>query len=329
MKISFITTVFNEEKTIGNLLESLFKQSRLPDEVVIVDGGSTDNTLLMISDFTSEESMSMPRHHPRWVNKNIKFMMLKKRGNRAVGRNEAIRNAIGDIIVCSDAGCILDKDWIKNVTEPFKDPKVDVVAGYYKGIAKNVFQKCLIPYVLVMEDKVDPDNFLPASRSMAFKKSIWEETGGFPEQLSHNEDYTFAKKLKKINTRIVFVKDAIVYWTPRENLKEAFVMFFLFALGDAESGIIRPKVVLLFARYLTGSGLVITFFILKLPLIQNFLFIILLVYIAWSILKNYKYVKHWKASIYLPLLQLTSDVAVISGTTFGFIKSLWGTQQQQ
>ena len=212
MKVSFVTTVFNEEKTIKDLLDSLSKQTKMPDETIIVDGGSTDRTLSVISNIKYQISN-------RQIKSKIKLIV--KQGNRAVGRNEAIRNVTGDIIVCSDAGCILDKDWVKNITEPFKDKKIDVVSGYYRGMADNVFQKCLVPYVLVMEDKVDPDKFLPASRSMAFRKYIWEKAGGFPERLSHNEDYAFAKKLKRLNARIVFEKDAIVYWIPRENIKEA------------------------------------------------------------------------------------------------------------
>jgi glycosyltransferase involved in cell wall biosynthesis len=48
MKISFITTVFNEEKTIDRFFESLLGQTKAPDEIVIVDGGSTDDTLKVI-----------------------------------------------------------------------------------------------------------------------------------------------------------------------------------------------------------------------------------------------------------------------------------------
>ena len=48
MKTSFITTVLNEEKTIEGLLESLNNQTLKPDEIVIVDGGSTDRTIAEI-----------------------------------------------------------------------------------------------------------------------------------------------------------------------------------------------------------------------------------------------------------------------------------------
>jgi glycosyltransferase involved in cell wall biosynthesis len=306
MKVSFIATVYNEELTIKKLLESLFSQSRLPDEIIIVDGGSTDNTITEISSF----------QFPKSDNKaNIKLIF--KKGNRSVGRNETIKGANNEIIVCSDAGCILDKDWIKNIIKPFDDSRVDVVAGYYKGKPNSIFQKCLIPYVLVMPDKINPKDFLPASRSMAFRKSIWKKVGGFPEEFSNNEDYVFAKKLKKINAKIVFEKTAIVYWIPRGNIKDAFVMFYRFAKGDAESCIFRPKVLLIFLRYILYLLLIFIYVMSKSSMMLNIIYLVSFCYVLWSISKNYKYVKNVWAIIHLPIIQIISDLAVLSGTVRG------------
>lgn len=308
-KISFITTVFNEEKTIVPFLDSLFSQTRLPDEIIIVDGGSSDQTINLINKTKARKYKG-------------KFVVAVKKGNRSVGRNEAIKNASGGIIVCSDAGNILDKDWILHIIEPFANSEVDVVAGYYKSKAKTIFQKCLVPFALVMPDKVDENNFLPATRSIAFTKVIWEKVGGFPEEFSHNEDYVFANRLQKIGAKIFFARNAIVYWLPRNNFKDAFVMFFRFALGDAEAGIIRSKVMLLFARYFLG------FYFLFLCLLYKSLggFVIfglcLFLYIVWAIKKNLPYVEEKKAIIILPLLQLTADAAVICGTAIGLCKLL-------
>lgn len=309
MKVSFITTVYNEETTISALLESVFKQSKLPDEIIIVDGGSSDRTVTKIK----SEKLKIKNY-------DGKFKIIVKKGNRAVGRNEAIGNASNEIIVCSDAGCILDKNWVKNIIEPFNDPKVDVVAGYYKGKPKNIFQKCLVPYVLVTEDKLNPAEFLPATRSMAFKKSVWKKVGGFDEKYSHNEDYVFAQKLKKTGTNIIFEGNAVVYWIPRKNIKDAFIMFFRFAVGDSEAKILRLKVALIFTRYLIGAYLLFFGVIEKSYLLLYGTLISIALYLAWSVFKNYKYVNNYKAILFLPILQFVSDAAVLLGTSMGFLK---------
>ena len=312
MKVSFITTVYNEEKTIKKYLDSLYKQTQLPGEIIIVDGGSSDATVNVLSSF--KQQISKKQKKPV-----INFSV--KKGNRSVGRNEAIKQATGDIIACSDSGNILDQNWIKNITSPFSDLKVDVVAGYYKGLAKTVFQKCVIPYALVMPDKVDPNNFLPATRSVAFKKSLWKKIGGFNEAFSHNEDYVFARSLKDAGATIYFAKNALVYWLPRNDLRTTFIMMWRFARGDAEARIFRPKVAFLFARYLIGAALLLFSLITKsipgLLLLMGLLFF----YISWAILKNYRYVKDLRAIYFLPVIQFTADAAVLSGTLQGLMKS--------
>lgn len=307
-KISFVATVLNEEKSIDGFLQSIFNQSERIDDIIIVDGGSTDNTISAISNFQFPIS-----------NTKARIKLIFKKGNRSVGRNEAIKRASNEIILCSDAGCILDKYWARNITAHFKDPEIDVVAGYYRGNSKTAFEKCLIPYVLVMPDKVRVNDFLPASRSMAFKKSIWEKAGKFPEKYSDNEDYVFAKRLKNINAKIIFEEKAIVDWIPRGNIKDAFMMFYRFAKGDSESGIFRPKVFLIFLRYIIVLALSFLFYISKSNLLLSILCLVFVAYVSWSIVKNFKYVKLFAAVYYLPLIQVSSDLAIMLGTIRGLI----------
>ncbi len=293
MKVSFVATVYNEGRTIKLLLESLFSQSRLADEIIIVDAGSTDNTITEISNFQFPIS-----------NTKTRIKLIFKKGNRSVGRNEGIKRATGEIIVCSDAGCILDKDWIKNLVKSFGKKQVDVVSGYYKPIVKNVFEKCLAAYTCVMQDQLDADNFLPSSRSIAFKKSEWESAGGYPEHLDTCEDLVFAKKLKEKNLNFSLAKDAVVYWTQRKNLVEAIHQFFEYATGDGKARYFRKQTPFLFLRYILGFLSIFISLFFKSSLLFCFLGLIFFFYIIWSIVKNYKYIKNSKAMFYLPILQL-------------------------
>lgn len=317
MKVTFIATVFNEEENILKLLNSLFRQKRLADEIVFVDGGSSDKTVDILK--------AQLFRNKRFTGK---YKVLEKRGNRSVGRNVAVRNATGEIIVCSDAGCVLDELWIQEIIKPFKHRKTEVVAGYYQGYPKGIFQKCLVPYVLVMPDRVDPDNFLPASRSLAFKKDIWKKAGGFAERFSHNEDYVFAKKLKEMNYNIVFRKQAVTYWLPRKNLFDAFIMFFRFALGDAEAKVFRPKVGVIFLRYVVGILLLLLAIISRDVTLFIIFSVLAFAYLTWAVWKNYKYINDYRAILILPILQIVSDIAVITGTVIGFFK-IWDIQKKR
>jgi glycosyltransferase involved in cell wall biosynthesis len=227
LKVSLIATVFNESKTIDVFVNALLAQTRKADEIIVIDGGSTDSTVSKLKGYS-----------------NIKVSVAK--GNRSVGRNQAISLATGNVIAITDAGCVADPTWLEELLKPFNQKSTDVVAGYYQSKAQTIYQKCLTPYALVMPDKVDSQTFLPATRSMAIKKSVWEAVGGFNEKFSHNEDYVFAREIKKLGTHIVFAKDAVVYWIPRNSIKESYTMFYRFSFGDIEAGILRPKVIVLF-----------------------------------------------------------------------------------
>jgi glycosyltransferase involved in cell wall biosynthesis len=305
MKTTFITTVFNEEKTIEKFLDSLYEQSVLPDEISIVDAGSKDKTAHIIQEYFDKHT-------------EIPSKLHIKPGNRSVGRNEAIKHATGNIILCSDAGCILGKNWIKHLLEKF-DLHVDVVSGYYKPTMHTVFERCLATYTCVMPDKLNEQTFLPSSRSIAFTKTAWEIVGGYPEYLNTCEDLVFAKKLKKKKLQFAFAEHAIVHWSQQKNFIQAAKQFFSYARGDGNAFYIRPQTPFLYGRYFILWLLFL--FLIPQPHVLGILVICLFIlYSLWAIGKNYRYVKHWQAIYLLPALQITADIAVMSGTFLGLIE---------
>lgn len=219
MKVSLICTVKNEEKTIEDLLTSIKNQTKVPDEIIFVDGGSSDKTVQILN---------------KWKKKlkNLKIIEAPE-CNIAVGRNIAIKNASNGIIAVTDGGCILDKKWIENITKPF--PNADVVSGVYIPLSRNDFEYFQGLIVCPEPEKINTPSRM-SSRSIVFKKSCWKKVGGYPENLYTGEDTLFNIKLQKKGCKFRYVKDAIVKWRMRPNWKGFAKQFYLYGVGDRKSG---------------------------------------------------------------------------------------------
>ncbi len=102
-------------------------------------------------------------------------------------------------------------------------------------------------------------------------------------------------------------------------MSQAYTMFYRFALGDIEASIIRPKVIVLAIRYVLALLLLLLGLITREWFLVGLTILLLLLYMIWSISKNYRYVNQLQALIYLPLLQFTADFAVLQGSLNGLI----------
>ncbi len=302
MMTSLIITTKNEEKSIARLLDSILDQSRLPNEVIIADAGSTDKTKDIIKSYQQDLG--------------IKLLELSNDANRAVGRNKAIDAAKYEHILITDAGCRLHKDWVVHMREELK--KADVVAGFYAGEANTTFEKAMIPYVLVMPKNLDPNTFLPATRSMGITKAAFEKTGRFNERYRYAEDYEFARRLKTKKIKIHVAKDALVYWRPRTSLFSFYRMIYEHAFGDGYSKTFRGKVALIFLRYAVWISFLPLLFVAS--AFRTVYGGTIALYLLYTILKNIRYVPSLKGALYLIVLQLTADSAVMQGTTEGYSK---------
>lgn len=222
VKISLITTVLNESENIEEFLQSILSQSVLPDEFIIVDGGSVDSTYEILKRYAKKYN---------W----IKVFQVKG-ATIGKGRNYAIKKVRNKIIAVTDAGCILDKKWLEEITKPFfKNKNVDVVVGIYKPLYTNDFEYFQGLIVVPKPEEIFKKPSRWSSRSIAFKKEIWKKIGGYPDLVT-GEDTKFNLKLVEANVRILFTKKAVVYWRMRKNWKEFAKQFYRYGVGDRKSG---------------------------------------------------------------------------------------------
>jgi len=235
IKVSLITTIFNEADNIQAFLESYRRQTKIADEFIIVDGGSLDDSVAIIEKFSNENKKL-----------NIKIIIdrtcSKKNvlGPIAKGRNVAIKNAKNVYIAVTDAGCILDDRWFEEIIKPFNN-NVDVVCGWYEAHIENDFQKIYADIFMPKLENLDIDAFLPSSRSVAFKKSCWAKVKGYPDDTLTAEDTVFDMSLKRHGCSFDFSEKAIVYWSCPKSFKEAIEKADYYARGDGKKRIFLKR----------------------------------------------------------------------------------------
>lgn len=226
LRVSVICTTKNEESSIRTLIDSLMSQSRLPDEIIFVDAGSTDQTVEIIHSYNGS---TVPIR-----------VIIKKGANRAVGRNIAIQNARNDFIASTDAGSRVDRNWLKTMMDYFeRDSNVDVVSGVYYSVGETIFEKCVVELTSEDVELWTADTFLPSSRSIAFKKDAWKLAGGYPEHLVSAEDTFFDLELRRKGCKFALAKDAVVSWRVRGDVVSLFNQYYEYNFWDAVGGIRR------------------------------------------------------------------------------------------
>lgn len=224
MKVSLICPIYNEKDSISDLINSMISQSKKPDEIIFVDSFSTDGTVGIIKEFS----------------KKYKFIkLIQEKSNIAKARNIAIKNSKYNIIAATDAGSKLDKSWLENITKPFEGESVDIVSGGYIATSNGGVEDYLAMITVKPLEEWDEKTFLPSGRSIAFRKKVWEEVGGYPENLYTGEDTLFDLNLKKKGFKFKLQKSAMVYWRGRNTIKKFAKQFYLYGKGDGESGNLR------------------------------------------------------------------------------------------
>ncbi len=219
MRTAIISTVRNEGPAVEHFIENLLSQSRTPDQIVICDGGSTDDTV---------------EHLHRLTKKYSSLTVISKPGSIAVGRNAAIATAKADIIAVTDAGSRVDEHWFEEITSPFADKAISAVAGYYAIDPQTPFEAAS-GYLMNQNASELDDSWLPSSRSIAFRKHVWEKVGGYPEDLTFaGEDTLFDIRIVEAGFPFKFQPSAIVYWRPRPTLHAFYRQYFLYAKGDGQ-----------------------------------------------------------------------------------------------
>ena len=222
MKFSIIVPIYNEIDWIKEFLNSIYNQTKKPDEIILVDGKSNDGTL----EYLKKEE------------KKGKVKVFSFKCNVAEARNYAIKVSKNEIILCTDAGCIVDKNRCKNIMKIYETTDNKVVGGKSDYIVKNEFQKKVKNRII----SPDPNFNFVSSRNISFYKKVWKDVGWYPEYLKRWEDTYFNYIIEKAGYKIFFCKTAIVKRWMWKNYKDFYKMYKNYTQWDMEVFVINKVV---------------------------------------------------------------------------------------
>jgi glycosyltransferase involved in cell wall biosynthesis len=241
-RAALVVTVLNERASIDRLLASIEAQTRAPDELIVVDGGSHDGTIARLE---------------AWQRRLPLRLLVEAGASIAQGRNLGIAASSCPLIAVTDAGVRLEPRWLERLLDHLTDD-VDVVAGFFVADPQSVFETALGATTLPDLDDVQADRFLPSSRSILFRRAAWQGAGGYPAWLDYCEDLVFDLSLKDRQARFVFAPDARVLFRPRHSPLAFMRQYFLYARGDGKANLWRMRHAIRYTTYATALLLVAT-----------------------------------------------------------------------
>lgn len=219
-KYTTITPVLNEENTIVETLEHLEKQTHLPNQVIIVDAQSTDSTLQKIEEYKQNSKLDI-------------LVLSSDKKHISYQRNLAIENARNEIIINVDAGAPPCESFAANLLGPFTEhPEIELTAGIQAP-------KTIYPWSLQFTPKHHFQRRKePYGNCVAYKKSIFEKAGKYPEFVTYAAEDTFLfYNYKKLSKHWMFNKAAYVYWEHPETFFKAQQKVMNYMLGNFEIGL--------------------------------------------------------------------------------------------
>ena len=206
--ISIVVPVYNGAATIEACVQSLLRLESpgAAVEIVIVDNASSDRTLRILERYRTQ----------------IRVLHERVRG-AAAARNTGIRNARGDIIAFTDADCIVEPRWLRNLVPALCNEAVGIVGGPILSILPcnriEKFGEKIHDHRRALEDA----SAYAITMNWASRRAVLEEAGLFDESLLRGQDGDLARRIRMRGYRLVFCAEAIVRHRNERTLRGLFL----------------------------------------------------------------------------------------------------------
>lgn len=201
MTISVLIPCYNEEKSIRRCVEACLAQTRKPDQIVVVDDGSTDRTPEILAEFG--HAITVVR-------------IPENTGSKSRAQEIGLQIIRDSVFVTTDADSYLDPEFVAQVELDFSDPGVAAMAGYIKSTKHNWLTACReLDYIVnqniyKLAQSYIGALFVIAGCAAAFRTKVFQKSVSF-EHDTLTEDLDFTYKFHKQGLKIHYNNKAIVH----------------------------------------------------------------------------------------------------------------------
>ena len=184
--ISIITATFNSAKTLKDTIQSVLRQTNKDFEYLIIDGGSTDETIDIVKSYESEFSGRL-----KWVSEKDQGIYD--------AMNKGIKMASGDVVgILNSDDYFTSDDILQTVDNAFKSHEIDAIYGDIHFIRDGNPQKCVRYYSSRMFRPFWLRfGFMPAHPSFYCKREVFERAGLYSLDYKIGADYEMMVRLFK------------------------------------------------------------------------------------------------------------------------------------
>jgi GT2 family glycosyltransferase len=202
--VSIIIPAYNAQSTLRSCLDSVM-QLDYPEEkleIFLIDNNSSDST------------EKIARSHP------ITVLREEDVQSSYAARNRGLRYARGELLVFTDADCIVMPDWLLNYVRCLESIGADIVAGHVEMTTKqpaNIFEmydRCKFDQSFFVREF----NF-GATANLLVRRTVFERIGEFDEGLISSGDLELCQRACKKGFRIGYCRNAIVLHPSRSTLR--------------------------------------------------------------------------------------------------------------
>ncbi|MGV9527854.1 polysaccharide deacetylase family protein [Streptomyces cellulosae] len=222
--VTVLVPAYNEAKCIENTVNSLMASDH-PIEVLVIDDGSTDGTARIV------EAMGLP---------NVRVIRQLNAGKPAA-LNRGLANARYDIVVMMDGDTVFEPSTVRELVQPFADPRVGAVAGNAKVGNKDSLIGAWQHIEYVMGFNLDRRMYdilrcmptIPGAVG-AFRKSALEPIGGMSDDtLAEDTDVTMA--LHRAGWRVVYAENARAWTEAPESVQQLWSQRYRWSYGTMQA----------------------------------------------------------------------------------------------